>query len=85
VTTFITQKMTPTGGMDPQQQKVMNLMMPVMLGVISWNLSSGLCLYWIIGNIMAMLMQVGMNRTSMGAEMRQIAEKRARKQALKKA
>jgi hypothetical protein len=30
-------------------------------------------------------MQVGMNRTSMGAEMRQIAEKRARKQALKKA
>ena len=85
VSTFVVQKMTPTGGMDPQQQKVMNLMMPVMLGVISWNLSSGLCLYWVVGNVIAMLMQVVMNRTSMGAEMRQIAEKRARKQALKKA
>ena len=85
LSTFVVQKMTPTGGMDPQQQKVMNLMMPVMLGVISWNLSSGLCLYWVVGNVIAMLMQVVMNRTSMGAEMRQIAEKRARKQALKKA
>ena len=85
ISTFVVQKMTPTGGMDPQQQKVMNLMMPVMLGVISWNLSSGLCIYWVVGNIIAMLMQVVMNRTSMGQEMRQIAEKRARKQALKKA
>ena len=85
ISTFVVQKMTPTGGMDPQQQKVMNLMMPVMLGVISWNLSSGLCLYWVVGNIIAMLMQLVMNRTGMGQEMRQIAEKRARKQALKKA
>ncbi len=85
LTTFVTQKMTPTGGMDPQQQKMMNLMMPVMLGLISWNLSSGLCVYWIVSNIIAMLMQLGMNRTSMGQEMKQIAEKRARKAALKKA
>ncbi|MGH9493167.1 MAG: membrane protein insertase YidC, partial [Terriglobales bacterium] len=35
VTMFLVQKATPTVGMDPMQQKMMNVMMPVMLGVIS--------------------------------------------------
>jgi len=83
VTTFLVQRMTPTGGMDPQQQKVMNLMMPVMLGVISWNLSAGLCLYWTVGNLIAIVQQAIMNRTGLGKEIRNIADKRARKRALK--
>jgi len=83
LSTFVVQKMTPQGGMDPQQQKMMNLMMPLMLGFISFNLSSGLCLYWVVGNIVAMLMQVGLNQTELGREQRTLAAKRAAKQSKK--
>jgi len=83
VSTFFVQKMTPQGGMDPQQQRMMNLMMPLMLGFISMNLSAGLCLYWVVGNIVAMLLQLVLNRTDLGRQQREMAAKRARKQALK--
>lgn len=79
VTTFVVQKMTPQGGMDPQQQRMMNMMMPLMLGFISWNLSSGLCLYWVVGNLVAMAMQMGLNQTELGREQRAMAAKRAAK------
>ena len=46
---FLMQRMTPQAGMDPAQQKMMNFMMPAMLGYISFNLPSGLCLYWAMG------------------------------------
>jgi YidC/Oxa1 family membrane protein insertase len=83
VTMFLTQRMTPQAGMDPAQQKMMNFMMPVMLGIISWNLAAGLCLYWSEGNIIAIVQQAVMNRTSLGREMREMMEKRARKSAKK--
>jgi YidC/Oxa1 family membrane protein insertase len=73
------QRMTPQAGMDPAQQKMMNLMMPVMLGVISWNLAAGLCLYWAEGNLIGIVQQAIMNRTELGREMREMMEKRARK------
>ncbi len=73
------QRMTPQAGMDPQQQKMMNLFMPVMLGFISWNLAAGLCLYWSVGNVIGIVQQLVMNRTTLGREMREMMEKRARK------
>jgi YidC/Oxa1 family membrane protein insertase len=79
ITMLFTQRMTPQAGMDPQQQKMMNLLMPVMLGIISWNLAAGLCLYWSEGNLIAIAQQAIMNRTSLGREMREIALKRAKK------
>jgi YidC/Oxa1 family membrane protein insertase len=79
ITMLLTQRMTPQPGMDPSQQKMMTLMMPLMLGVISWNLAAGLCLYWSEGNLIAIAQQAVMNRTSLGREMREIALKRARK------
>jgi len=79
ITMLFMQRMTPQAGMDPAQQKMMNLMMPVMLGVISWNLAAGLCLYWSVGNLMAIVQQAVMNRTELGREMREMMEKRARK------
>jgi YidC/Oxa1 family membrane protein insertase len=79
ITMLLTQRMTPQPGMDPAQQKMMSLMMPLMLGVISWNLAAGLCLYWSEGNLIAIAQQAIMNRTSLGREMREIALKRARK------
>lgn len=80
VSMFILQKMTPSAGMDPVQQKMMLIMMPVMLGVISWNLASGLVVYWALGNVLAIIQQMWLNRTKFGREMRAAAEARARKQ-----
>ena len=79
VTMLFMQRMTPQAGMDPAQQKMMNVFMPIMLGFISWSLAAGLCLYWSEGNLIAIVQQWIMNRTELGREMREMAEKRARK------
>jgi YidC/Oxa1 family membrane protein insertase len=79
ITMLLMQRMTPQAGMDPSQQKVMTVMMPVMMGFLSWNFASGLCLYWAEGNLIAIVQQSVMNRTSLGREMREMAAKRARK------
>jgi len=79
ITMLITQRMTPQAGMDPSQQKMMNVMMPVMMGFLSWNFAASLCLYWAEGNLIAIAQQAVMNRTSLGREMREMAAKRARK------
>jgi YidC/Oxa1 family membrane protein insertase len=79
ITMMFTQKMTPQAGMDPSQQKMMNLMMPIFMGVISYNLAAGLCLYWSESQLIGIVQQLAMNRTSLGREMREIALKRARK------
>jgi YidC/Oxa1 family membrane protein insertase len=79
LSTFYMQRLTPSAGMDPAQQKMMTLMMPAMLGFFSWSLPSGLSLYWTMGNVIAIIQQSVMNRTGLGKEMRAEAEKRARK------
>ena len=81
VSTYLMQKMTPSSGMDPKQQQMMTLMMPLMIGWFSFNLPSGLSVYWVVGNIIGIAQQYIMNRTSIGREMRAEMEKRARKKA----
>ena len=76
---LIMQRMTPQAGMDPAQQKMMNVMMPGMLGIMSWNLPAGLGLYWSAGQLIGIVQQSVMNRTSLGREMREMMAKRARK------
>ncbi len=79
ITMLVMQRMTPQAGMDPAQQKMMNIMMPGMLGIMSWNLPAGLGLYWSAGQLIGIVQQAVMNRTSLGREMREMMEKRARK------
>ncbi len=79
VTMLLMQRMTPQAGMDPAQQKMMNVMMPGMLGIMSWNLPAGLGLYWSAGQVISIVQQSIMNRTSLGREMREMMAKRARK------
>jgi len=79
LSTLLVQKMTPQAGMDPAQQKMMTFMMPLMLGVISWSLSSGLGVYWVTGNLIMIIQQYWMNNSALGREMRAEAEKRAAK------
>lgn len=76
---FIMQRMTPMTGMDPSQQKMMMVMMPVMMGFIFRFLAAGLNLYYAESNLISMIQQAIMNRTSTGQEIRRLAEKRARK------
>ncbi len=83
VSTYLVQRMTPNSGMDPKQQQMMTMMMPLMIGWFSFNLPSGLSVYWIIGNVIAIIQQYIMNRTGLGREMRAEMEKRARKKATK--
>ena len=56
VTQFLLQKMTPSAGMDAQQQRIM-LFMPLMFAFMFYGASSGLVLYWLTGNVFAMLQQ----------------------------
>ena len=79
VTMFLSMRTTPQGGMDPQQQKIMNTFMPIMMAYITSTLASGLALYWSMGNLISIVQQLVMNRTGLGREMREIAEKRNRK------
>jgi len=79
VTMIAMQRMTPQAGMDPAQQKMMNIMMPLMLGYISFNLAAGLCLYWAVGQLIGIVQQMALNRSSLGRQMREMMEKRARK------
>jgi len=79
VTMFFMQRMTPQAGMDPTQQKMMNFMMPAMLGYISFSLPAGLSLYWAMGQVIGIVQQAALNRTSLGQEMREMMAKRARK------
>jgi YidC/Oxa1 family membrane protein insertase len=60
-TQFILQKMTPSTSPDPAQQRIM-LLMPLMLGFMFYNVSSGLVLYWLTGNVVGIAQQWFFNR-----------------------
>jgi YidC/Oxa1 family membrane protein insertase len=79
VSMLLAQKMTPQAGMDPAQQKMMTLMMPLMMGFFFFRLPAGLNLYYAEANLIQMAQQAVMNRTSLGREMREMMAKRARK------
>jgi YidC/Oxa1 family membrane protein insertase len=79
ITMLFTQRMTPQAGMDPSQQKMMNVMMPLMMGFIFFKLAAGLNLYYAESNLIMIVQQSIMNRTSLGREMKELAAKRARK------
>jgi YidC/Oxa1 family membrane protein insertase len=79
VSMLLVQKMTPQAGMDPAQQKMMTIMMPLMMGFIFFRLAAGLNLYYAESNLISIAQQAIMNRTSLGKEMREMMAKRARK------
>ena len=63
VTQFLSQRMTPSPGADPSQQKMM-MFMPLFLGYIFYYNSSGLVLYWLTGNVVGIIQQLALNRVS---------------------
>jgi YidC/Oxa1 family membrane protein insertase len=61
VTQFVQQKMTPSPGMDPAQQKMM-MFMPLVMGYMFYYQSAGLVLYWLTGGIVGIALQWLLNR-----------------------
>lgn len=60
VTMFFQMRMTPTAA-SPEQQAMFKFM-PVMMVVMLYNFSSGLCLYWTVQNLMTILQQTITNK-----------------------
>jgi YidC/Oxa1 family membrane protein insertase len=61
ISQFVMQKMTPNPSVDPAQAKMMQFM-PLMFGFFFYNMSSGLVLYWLTGNLVGILQQMLINR-----------------------
>jgi len=81
VTMFLTQYITPSPGMDPNQRRMMAIMMPAIFGFTLWQYASGLALYWGTGNIIMLAMQLAINQSHIGKEMHSLAVKRAAKRS----
>jgi len=68
LTMFVLQKMTPQTTTDPMQQRMFTFM-PLMFGVMFLNVSSGLVLYWLVGNLVGMGQQWYINKTGLAKEL----------------
>ena len=83
ITSYFMTKMTPTptAAADPAQQKMM-MLMPVFMGFIFFNLSSGLNLYYFTSNLIGVVQQWYLNKyaTAAVAEQIQGQEKRMSEQ-----
>jgi YidC/Oxa1 family membrane protein insertase len=59
---ILQQYLSPSTGMDPAQQRMMMILMPVMFTVMFINFPSGLVLYWLVNNILTIAQQWWSNR-----------------------
>ena len=83
VTMFVMQRITPMTGMDPAQAKMMQVMMPMMIGFVSVSLPAGLGVYWVTGNIIGFGTQYLMNNSKHAREVREHLAKKAEKKGKK--
>ena len=63
---YLTQKLTPTPGMDPMQKKMMQFM-PLFFGVMMAFFPAGLVLYWVTNGALGLLQQWWMTKQHGGA------------------
>ncbi|OIP33054.1 MAG: hypothetical protein AUK27_11440 [Deltaproteobacteria bacterium CG2_30_66_27] len=67
VSMFVQQKMTPSTGMEPAQQKMM-LFMPLIFTFMFWSFPTGLVIYWLVNNLLAIGQQILYNRKAEAAK-----------------
>lgn len=77
VTMFLTQLITPAPGVDRTQRRIFLYGMPVFMGFTLWRYASGLGLYWATGNLLGLVIQLGINRSRLGREMHEFAARRS--------
>jgi YidC/Oxa1 family membrane protein insertase len=61
ISMFVQQKMSPSGGMDPAQQKMM-LFLPLIFTFMFWGFPTGLTIYWLVNNLLSIGQQLIQNR-----------------------
>ena len=61
-TMFLQQKITPMQTPDPAQARMMLTIMPVMMTVLFYQFASGLVLYWMMSNVLAIAHQLWIGR-----------------------
>jgi YidC/Oxa1 family membrane protein insertase len=61
-TMLLQQRITPMQQMDPAQQKMMMTMMPIVMTVVFYQFPSGLVLYWMVSNVLAIAHQLWIGR-----------------------
>jgi YidC/Oxa1 family membrane protein insertase len=69
LTTYLQSKLMSPSSANPadqgaQMSKSMNLMMPVMMGFITWSLASGLALYFIVSNLLGIAQYAFMGKAN---------------------
>ncbi|HTC92919.1 MAG TPA: membrane protein insertase YidC [Terriglobales bacterium] len=79
ISMVIVQRATPQPGIDAAQRRMMNIMMPLMFGFMTWAVAAGLALYWATSNLISLVQQWAMNQTRLGREIRELQLKRLRK------
>ena len=78
-TMFLVQYISPSPGMDASQRRMMAFVMPIMFGFFMLHFPSGLSLYWMVGNVISLVIQIWINHSSLGKELHAIAARRAAK------
>ena len=68
-TMFVQQKITPMQTPDPTQARMMMIIMPIMMTVLFYGFPSGLVLYWMLSNVLAIAHQlwIGKNMAPIGS------------------
>jgi YidC/Oxa1 family membrane protein insertase len=61
ISMFVQQKLSPSGGMDPTQQKMM-LFLPLIFTFMFWGFPTGLTIYWLMNNLLSIGQLVIQNR-----------------------
>lgn len=74
----LTQCATPMPAMSPSQRWLFAILIPAVMGFSLWRYASGLSLYWFTGNIINLLIQLAINRSKLGKEMRDLVAARAK-------
>jgi YidC/Oxa1 family membrane protein insertase len=78
-TMFLSTKMTTT---DPKQ-KLITYLMPVVFGAISWNLPSGILVYWVTTNVWSIGQQWVVNRLVKREALKEEGKKKEQEQIKK--
>lgn len=61
VSMFFQQRLSPSGGMDPTQQKMM-MFLPLIFTFMFWGFPTGLTIYWLANNLLSIGQQILQNR-----------------------
>lgn len=67
VSMFVQQRMTPSAGMDPTQQKMM-MFLPLIFTFMFWGFPTGLTVYWLVNNLLSIGQQLIHNRQAEAAK-----------------